>query len=377
MIDFKHFKNNLPIHVIDFLNLCQGHMIEASLIGGIPRDYLINQSIGNDFDICLRPLQKLSDKDLFIKIVKEKYPAASEKKYGVIDLGNDIEMSWPRIEKFDHNIGHSNFEVEIIQDLDYKIDVKRRDFTINAISFSYSGEEFILNDPLFGVEDIRNKILRACDNTSFIKDPVRFLRAIRFHLKLDFEIDPTLKVLMENMELAFSAHYLKYEAMKTKTPLTFLIMAQYFRDDHFNLEFSQNEKNQALAYEQAVAFTDLKRHIEGAYFLNKDLKKDIITLFQIGKCKPISFDPEFISLEDLKHRELDELSSLSFIKELIQFLDRSSDFNLDYLTYLKFKEPFVTSFYNEYLKIKIDVPSDIDPKKRALYIFREKLKVLL
>ena len=80
MIDFKHFKNSLPIHVIDFLNLCHEHMIEASLIGGIPRDYLINQSIGSDYDVCLRPLQKLSDKELFIKVVKEKYPGASEKK---------------------------------------------------------------------------------------------------------------------------------------------------------------------------------------------------------------------------------------------------------------------------------------------------------
>ena len=295
----------------------------------------------------------------------------------MIDLGNDIEMSWPRIEKFDLNVGHSNFEVEIIQDLEHKIDVKRRDFTINAISFTYTGYEFLLNDPLFGVEDIRNKILRACDNTSFIKDPVRFLRAVRFHLKLDFEIDPTLKVLMENMELAFSAHYLKYEALKTKTPLTFLIMAKYFRDDHFNLEFSKDETNQVLAYEQSVACTDLKRHIEGTYFFNKDLRNNIISLFQLGKCKPINFDPEFISLEDLKHREINELSNLSFIKELIQFLDRSSDFNLDYLTYLKFKEPFATSFYNEYLKLKIEVPSEIDPKERAIYIFREKLKVLL
>jgi tRNA nucleotidyltransferase/poly(A) polymerase len=143
MIDFNHFKNNLPLHVIDFLNLCHENMIEASMIGGIPRDYLISQTIGDDFDICLRPLQKLEDKDLFIEIVKEKYSKAQEKKYGVIDLGDGIEMSWPRIETFDHRVGHSNFEVEIIQDLDYKKDVLRRDFTINAISFTYTGKDFV------------------------------------------------------------------------------------------------------------------------------------------------------------------------------------------------------------------------------------------
>lgn len=377
MIDFKHFKNNLPIHVIDFLNLCHENMIEASLIGGISRDYLINQIIGQDFDICLRPIQKLADKDHFIKLIMEKYPQASEKKYGVIDLGNGIEISWPRIEKFDHQIGHSNFEVEIVQDLEHKIDVKRRDFTINAISFIYNGDGFILKDPLYGVEDIRNKILRACDNASFVKDPVRFLRAIRFHIKLDFDIDPTLKVLTENMELSFSAHYLKYEAMKTKTPLTFLIMAMYFRADHFQFDISQREKNQALAYEQAVTCTDLKCHLEGAYFLNKDLRLSIISLFQLGKSKLINFDPEFISLQELKNKELSELARLSFIKELIQFLERSFDFNGDYLTYLKFKEPFATSFYSEYLKLKISVPSEIDPQFRALYTFRDKLKALL
>ncbi len=80
-----------------------------------------------------------------------------------------------------------------------KDDLLRRDFTINAMGLSIDDEDFgKLIDLFKGKADLDNKKIRILHNLSFIDDPTRILRAIRFEKRYDFKIEPkTLKLLKE------------------------------------------------------------------------------------------------------------------------------------------------------------------------------------
>ncbi|MDD5595678.1 MAG: hypothetical protein PHY94_05485, partial [Candidatus Omnitrophica bacterium] len=78
-----------------------------------------------------------------------------------------------------------------------KDDLFRRDFTINAMAVSISGEDYgKLIDIFGGRNDLREKKIRILHDLSFIDDPTRILRAIRFQERFAFKIEPqTLKLL--------------------------------------------------------------------------------------------------------------------------------------------------------------------------------------
>ncbi|MDO4681562.1 MAG: polynucleotide adenylyltransferase PcnB [Lautropia sp.] len=69
-------------------------------------------------------------------------------------------------------------------------DASRRDFTVNALYYDPIAE--IVVDPLGGVEDLRERVLRMIGDpeTRYREDPVRMLRTVRFAAKLDFYVDP-------------------------------------------------------------------------------------------------------------------------------------------------------------------------------------------
>lgn len=66
-------------------------------------------------------------------------------------------------------------------------DLKGRDFTINAIAVAVN-EMNKLIDPLNGLNDLKDGVLRVCSTKSFLDDPIRILRAIRQAIELNFKI---------------------------------------------------------------------------------------------------------------------------------------------------------------------------------------------
>jgi tRNA nucleotidyltransferase (CCA-adding enzyme) len=74
-------------------------------------------------------------------------------------------------------------------------DLRRRDFTINAMAIRVDGDHFgELLDPLDGQADLQRGWIRALHPRSFVDDPTRILRAIRYEGRYEFEIEPaTLK----------------------------------------------------------------------------------------------------------------------------------------------------------------------------------------
>jgi tRNA nucleotidyltransferase (CCA-adding enzyme) len=79
-----------------------------------------------------------------------------------------------------------------------KEDLRRRDFTINAMAVSLTvNKEQKIIDPFGGQEDLSSGIIRILHNLSFKDDPTRILRAIRFSQRFDFKIEPKTLVLLK------------------------------------------------------------------------------------------------------------------------------------------------------------------------------------
>ncbi len=78
-------------------------------------------------------------------------------------------------------------------------DLKRRDFTINAMCFSLNSGSFgTLFDPFGGLDDLHAGTIRILHRNSFIDDPTRIFRAVRFKCRFGFNYDADTELLMKD-----------------------------------------------------------------------------------------------------------------------------------------------------------------------------------
>jgi tRNA nucleotidyltransferase/poly(A) polymerase len=78
-------------------------------------------------------------------------------------------------------------------------DLRRRDFTVNAMAISLNEGSFgLLMDPLNGAADIEARTLRLASNYAFIEDPSAMIRAIRYRTRLGWELDPRTRTRYDN-----------------------------------------------------------------------------------------------------------------------------------------------------------------------------------
>ncbi len=99
------------------------------------------------------------------------------------------------------------FDFTELQGEDIEADLKRRDFTINAMALCLDDAvscdtPLHIIDPLDGRKDIENKIIRLCRPGTFDDDPLRIMRLFRFAFKLGFEMDGfSYRLIPQKMEL--------------------------------------------------------------------------------------------------------------------------------------------------------------------------------
>jgi tRNA nucleotidyltransferase (CCA-adding enzyme) len=80
-----------------------------------------------------------------------------------------------------------------------KMDMFRRDFTINTLAIQLNPEKFgRLIDFFSGQKDIKDKVLRVLHNLSFVEDPTRVFRALRFEQRFGFSIGKLTSSLIDN-----------------------------------------------------------------------------------------------------------------------------------------------------------------------------------
>ena len=96
-------------------------------------------------------------------------------------------------------------------------DLKRRDFTINAMAKRTTDGELI--DYFSGLEDIKNKKLRVIHKNSFIDDPTRIIRGLKFSVRFGFELSSETKLLqneyLSNINYDMSYHRIRKELVET------------------------------------------------------------------------------------------------------------------------------------------------------------------
>ncbi len=188
-------KMDLPKQVEKALGLLLAAGFEAFVVGGSVRDLLLAKE-PTDFDIATsaRPEQT---KEVFT----EFRLVETGLKHGTVTVlveGILLEITTYRI---DGEYSDNRHPDEVIFTKNLKDDLKRRDFTINAMAFD---PVVGLVDFFGGEEDLKNKVVKCVGepDARFLEDSLRILRALRFASCLGFEIDPaTAKSICANKEL--------------------------------------------------------------------------------------------------------------------------------------------------------------------------------
>jgi tRNA nucleotidyltransferase (CCA-adding enzyme) len=154
------------------------------LVGGIVRDLFL--SVPNlDIDIVVE-----GDGITFAGMLVKKAGgrAKAHQKFGtavvVLPNGIKLDIATARLEYYEAPAALPTVELSSI-----KKDLYRRDFTINTLAVRLNRERYgELIDFFGGLRDVKEKTIRVLHSLSFVEDPTRVLRAIRFEQRFDFRI---------------------------------------------------------------------------------------------------------------------------------------------------------------------------------------------
>ena len=163
-------------------------------VGGFVRDLLMRVE-NFDVDIVVE-----GDGIRLAEEFEKKSPCRirAHKKFGTAIIlfpdGLKVDVATARLEVYDFPAALPTVERGSI-----KMDLYRRDFTINTLAIQLNPKAFgELIDFFGGVKDIKEKVVRVLHNLSFVEDPTRIFRAIRFEQRLGFQIGKHTQNLMKN-----------------------------------------------------------------------------------------------------------------------------------------------------------------------------------
>lgn len=176
---------------INFLtNFFKPYTQNIYIVGGFLRDQILGLQ-SDDIDIEVYDIKE----EIFFILMERLGATIFSKEFFVCNY-EGIDISLPRVE-LKSGDGYHGFEMEVTNN---PIDaIQRRDFTCNALMYHIFEEK--LYDFVFGISDIKNKILKVVNEEKFIEDDVRFLRAIRMMVKFDFLPEEKTKEVLLQMSL--------------------------------------------------------------------------------------------------------------------------------------------------------------------------------
>lgn len=202
----KNAKISLPAKVARILNTLGGHGYEAYAVGGCVRDSLLGRT-PQDWDITTsaRPEQV---KALF------RHTIDTGIQHGTVTVMLDHEGFEVTTYRIDGEYEDARHPKEVAFTANLLEDLKRRDFTINAMAYS---KDRGLIDEFGGMNDLQRKIIRCVGDPwqRFGEDALRILRAVRFAAQLGFEIEENTKKAI--VELAPTLSKISAERIQTET----------------------------------------------------------------------------------------------------------------------------------------------------------------
>lgn len=195
----SYFNDNLKAIFEKISKAASKNRFKVFLIGGLVRDLILKQE-SLDIDITVE-----GDAIKFARILEKENIAkikSIHKDFGTVKVeieGYKVDFASTRSEAYPKK-GHLP-KVEKIG-CSLKEDVLRRDFTINSLAMSLNQHDFgALTDYVGGFDDLKNKKIRIIHEKSFIDDPTRIIRGLKYATRLGFKLDKkTLKLQEEYLK---------------------------------------------------------------------------------------------------------------------------------------------------------------------------------
>jgi tRNA nucleotidyltransferase (CCA-adding enzyme) len=170
--------------------------LDAYIVGGAVRDELLGiPHSDEDFLVpgvdhaqlraALEPYGRVEDMEVHGQLVGVRFHPGDPAVGALAPHG--IELTPPRIER-STGPGHHDFEIVADGSASIEDDMRRRDFTVNAIARRLETGELV--DPFGGVADLERRRLRTVTEASFREDPLRILRGLRLVSQLSFALAP-------------------------------------------------------------------------------------------------------------------------------------------------------------------------------------------
>ena len=246
MDTFKNLIQKIPKEVSHVTESLEKAGFEAYLVGGCVRDLLMDKE-PKDWDITTnaKPDQiiKLFEKTVYENtfgtvlvivpretLIPDVSRLSNKASASADETLRQIEVTPYRVEAKYSDFRHPD-EVKFSDNLED--DLKRRDFTVNALALNSKGH---LTDIFGGIKDMKEKTLKAAGEPDerFKEDALRMLRAVRFACQLDFSVShETTESILKNAELIkrISPERIRDEFVKIITstnPSSGMVMLQKF-----------------------------------------------------------------------------------------------------------------------------------------------------
>jgi tRNA nucleotidyltransferase (CCA-adding enzyme) len=191
-------KERLPRRIItlikDFGSTADTLGYNAYLVGGLVRDLLLKRD-NLDVDLVIEG-EGIRFAQEFAKTHDVR--VRSHKKFGTAVLifpdGFKVDVATARMEYYE-----TPASPPTVQTSSLKMDLFRRDFTINTLAIKLNRKDCgLLIDYFGGQKDLRERVVRVLHNLSFVEDPTRVFRAIRFEQRFGFGIGKLTLSLIKN-----------------------------------------------------------------------------------------------------------------------------------------------------------------------------------
>ena len=290
---------------ISILSAFDDQIYEIYLVGGAIRDILLGIS-PNEIDIALK-----GSFNTFLKELEKnsKVEIIQVTEFGTAKInfnGKLIDIANTRTEAY---IPKGSLPKINQLSVDIENDLHRRDFTINSIAYCINNSNNNLIDPNNGLSDIKQRLIRNIHNESFSDDPTRIFRAIKYSLRLDFNIESKTSSELKsksNLINNLSKYRILNEVKKSldeKNPekiinkLIQLNIFRYFFDiSKVNINFNKSPKG-ISNYEYLILYLTYKDEGKLPNYLNNfDNSKSLVK--KVDHIKNINHVVEYILKND-------------------------------------------------------------------------------
>lgn len=185
----EEMKRQLPEEILTILQQVSKTATEIDeevyLIGGIVRDILLERK-NDDIDLVVE-----GNAIHLARQLQQRYGGAltTHEDFGTATWTHpsnlEVDLASSRLEYYERPASLPDVEGSTLQE-----DLYRRDFTINAMAIALHENHFgKLVDPFSGQNDLYKRSIKVLHNLSFVEDPTRILRAVRFEIRFGFRMD--------------------------------------------------------------------------------------------------------------------------------------------------------------------------------------------